>query len=174
VYTYFLNSLFFGKKYAFGTRFHTYALTASSERSFHGIGPSLSWSGSTPFIGNPDTAEFTFDWGVNGAVLFGRQKSSVEHKTGNYDHLHTHNYIYDARLTQYKHGGMPQVRSKSVAVPNLAGFAGFSLKFPNAKVNLGYRADFFFGAMDAGIDARHTETMSFHGPFVSLSVGLGG
>jgi len=174
VYSYYLNSAFFGKKYAFGTRFHTYALAAESERSFHGIGPSLSWSGSTPFIGNPDTAEFTFDWGVNAAILFGRQKSSVEHKTGNYDRLHTHNYIYDARLTQYRNGGTPHVRSKTVTVPNVGGFAGLSLKFPNAKVSLGYRADYFFGAMDAGIDTGRTADVSFHGPFASISIGLGG
>jgi hypothetical protein len=59
-------------------------------------------------------------------------------------------------------------------VPNLGGFAGMSLKFPNAKVSLGNRADFFFGAMDAGIDTRHTDDMNFHGPFAKISVGLGG
>jgi hypothetical protein len=161
-------------KYYLGTRFHTYAMTAHSQRSFHGIGPSLSWNGSTPFIGNPDTAEFTFDWGVNAALLFGRQKARTDHKTDAYDRHHTPNYIYDARITQYNHDGGVKVRSRSVVVPNLGGFAGLSLKFPNAKVSLGYRADFFFGAMDAGIDARRTETISFHGPFASLSIGLGG
>ncbi len=160
-------------KYHFDTRFHTYALAAHSARSFHGIGPSLSWSGSAPFVGNSDTAEFTFDWGVNGAVLFGRQKSSVEHKTGAYDRYHTQNFIYDARHTQYKNH-RTLTRSKSVIVPNLGGFAGVSLKFPNAKVSLGYRADFFFGAIDAGIDTSHMADVSFHGPFASISIGLGG
>jgi hypothetical protein len=57
-------------------------------------------------------------------------------------------------------------------VPNVGGFAGLSVRRANAKVSFGYRADFFFGAMDAGIDARHTEDMSFHGPFAKISVGL--
>jgi len=42
------------------------------------------------------------------------------------------------------------------------------------KVSLGYRADFFFGAADTGIDARKTSDLSFHGPFAKLSIGLGG
>ena len=68
----------------------------------------------------------------------------------------------------------PPARSKSITVPNIGAFAGLSVNFPNAKVSLGYRADFFFGAMDAGIDARHSADMSFHGPFAKISVGLGG
>jgi hypothetical protein len=61
-----------------------------------------------------------------------------------------------------------------VTVPNLGGFAGFSWQTSNAKVALGYRADFFFGAMDGGLDARKAETIGFYGPFASVSVGLGG
>jgi hypothetical protein len=41
-------------------------------------------------------------------------------------------------------------------------------------VSFGYRADFFFGAMDGGIDTRNTSTVSFHGPFATISIGLGG
>jgi hypothetical protein len=59
-------------------------------------------------------------------------------------------------------------------VPNIGGFAGFSLKFPNARVSLGYRADFFFGAMDGGIDTRKTYDRNFYGPFAKISIGLGG
>jgi len=33
-----------------------------------------------------------------------------------------------------------------------------SVKYPNAKFSFGYRADFFFGAMDTGIDARRQKT----------------
>jgi hypothetical protein len=65
-------------------------------------------------------------------------------------------------------------RSRAVTIPNVGGFAGFSVKFPNAKVSLGYRADLFFGAIDGGIDARKTYDRAFYGPFASFSVGLGG
>jgi hypothetical protein len=137
----------------------------------------LSWSGSSPLAGNADTAELAFDWGVNGAVLFGRQKSRTSHETIGNDGYITFNVgagQQPRRVVQYHRNPPPITRSRSVAVPNLGGFAGMSLKFPNAKVSLGYRADFFFGAMDAGIDARHTGDMAFHGPFAKVSVGLGG
>jgi hypothetical protein len=67
-----------------------------------------------------------------------------------------------------------QTRSRRVTIPNLGGFAGLSVRYPNAKFSLGYRADFFFGAVDAGIDARHAKDLGFHGPFATISIGLGG
>lgn len=45
---------------------------------------------------------------------------------------------------------------------------------PNAKVSFGYRADFFFDAVDAGFDTRHTQAVGFHGPFATVSIGPGG
>jgi hypothetical protein len=61
-----------------------------------------------------------------------------------------------------------------VIVPNIGGFAGLSVRFPNAKVSLGYRADAFFGAMDGSIDVRKTYDRDFYGPFATISIGLGG
>jgi hypothetical protein len=66
------------------------------------------------------------------------------------------------------------MRARTVIVPNAGGFAGFSLTVPNARFNIGYRADFFFGAMDGGIDARKSENIASYGPFASISIGLGG
>jgi len=160
-------------KYFYNTRFQTYVLTGHTDRSFHGLGPSLSWNASTPLVGDDRGAEFTFDWGVNAAVLFGRQRAKTEHKTSSYDRYHTFNFQYELRTTRYK-THHSTARSRSVVVPNVGGFAGLSLKFPNAKISLGYRADFFFGAMDTGVDVRHTQDMSFHGPFAKISIGLGG
>jgi hypothetical protein len=169
----------FYPKYFYNTRFQDYEVLGHSQRSFHGIGPSVSWSGSTPVIGNKDSAEFTFDWGVNAAVLFGRQRAKADRKDEMTDSYWTYNglgiagngiagrYIHTSPTRHY-------TRSRAVTVPNIGGFAGMSLKFPNAKISLGYRADFFFGAMDAGIAERHTADMSFHGPFATISIGLGG
>jgi iron complex outermembrane recepter protein len=74
-------------KYAtFGARkepllhFHNYHATGDASRSFHGIGPSLSWNGSAPFAGSPQGGEVTFDWGANAALLFGRQRARVQHQ----------------------------------------------------------------------------------------------
>jgi hypothetical protein len=57
-------------------------------------------------------------------------------------------------------------------VPNVGGFIGASLRWSNAKVSLGYRGDFFFGAMDGGVDTRVSKDRDFYGPFASIAVGL--
>ena len=58
-------------------------------------------------------------------------------------------------------------------VPNIGGFAGISWRLPTAKVSIGYRADFFFNAIDGGIAARKSENRGFYGPFASISIGIG-
>ena len=65
-------------------------------------------------------------------------------------------------------------RSRMVAVPNLGGFIGLSMKYRNAKVSFGYRADEFFGAMDGGIDTQKSENRGFFGPYAKISIGVGG
>src|SRR5580692_1245839 len=65
-------------KYAFGLKipasvYHSHAAAITAARSFHGIGPSISWNASAPILGNSESSELSFDWGVNAAVLFGRQ-----------------------------------------------------------------------------------------------------
>jgi len=158
-------------------KFHNYYLSAHSARSFHGIGPSLAWKGSAPVVGDPDAAQFTFDWGVNAAVLFGRQKAVVQHDITANAYDNAFNHVAPGGITHYNllyHHSADKPRARSVVVPNLGGFAGLSLKFPSAKVSLGYRADFFFGATDTGTDTANRTTTSFHGPFAKLSVGLGG
>lgn len=147
-------------------RFHAYTAFGTASRSFHGIGPAISWEGSRAIAGNTDAAELTFDWGLNAALLFGRQKAQVGHQTT------TRNFPSFSYITTTQHGG--HVSSRSVTVPNVGGFAGLSVKFSNSKISFGYRGDIFFGAMDTGIDARHAENISFHGPFAKISIGVGG
>lgn len=160
---------------------HTdYAGFASEHRSFHGIGPSLAWDASARLAGNKDSSEIFFDWGINAAVLFGRQKAEGAH--------HTSAHFYSkykaslgtgAPLAGYApiYGGDPahsraHKRSHSVVVPNLGGFASLSFRYVNAKVSMGYQADFFFDATDGGIEARQTRDRYFYGPFAKISVGL--
>jgi iron complex outermembrane receptor protein len=153
--------------------FHTYHATGQASRNFHGVGPSLSWNGSAPFMGNTQGGEATFDWGVNAAVLFGRQKARVRHQeTAHYVSAQANFHVY-RYLSVYHHTGQGHAGTRSVAVPNVGGFAGLSYRYADAKISIGYRADFFFGAMDGGIDARKSETMGFKGPFASISIGLG-
>jgi len=159
-------------EYTHGAIHQSHTASAQNSRSFRGIGPSLSWNASTPFAGSTDTAEFTFDWGINAALLFGRQKASVHHQSTVF--YYSKHLLRDAIYSTVHKPGVDHLRSRSIVVPNVGGFAGLSLKFPNAKVSLGYRADLFFGAMDGGIDTRKTYDRSFYGPFAKISIGIGG
>jgi iron complex outermembrane recepter protein len=151
-------------------RFHTYHAAGSASRSFHGIGPSLSWNGSAPIVGNARGGEIIFNWGANAALLFGKQKARVQHQ----ESAHYGHNVLPPYTTLYVHPVAGHSIVRSVIAPNIGGFAGASYRIEDFKVSLGYRADFFFGAIDGGIDTRKSETLGFYGPFASVSVGLGG
>ncbi len=137
-------------------------------RSFTGAGPSVSWDGATPLMGSVNDG-VTFDWGANAAILVGRQKAHIS--------LHTSDLRYPGKyqepvvLTQ---STVTPERDRTVVVPNLGGFAGISWRLPAGKVSMGYRADFFFGAIDGGLATARRNTTGFYGPFASVSIGLGG
>ncbi len=148
---------------------NTYGGHLHKSSSFHGIGPSLSWNSSMPIAGTPDDGELSFDWGVNAALLFGRQKTQLDHaESANRVHA-----LFGTYSSVYAHEKTVS-RSRSVTLPNVGGFAGLSVRYSAAKFSFGYRGDFFFGAVDTGIDSRHTTDRSFHGPFATVSIGLGG
>jgi hypothetical protein len=148
---------------------HTYGANLHKSASFHGVGPSLSWNSSANLAGSSSDGGLTFDWGVNASLLFGRQKTQLDHsESGNLIHA-----LFGTYSSLYKHE-KAVTRSRGVIVPNIGGFAGLSVRYSAAKFSFGYRADVFFGAMDAGIDTRHTSDLGFHGPFATISIGLGG
>src|SRR5580692_1321224 len=152
---------------------HAYEVSSIAERSFHGVGPSVSWKASAPLLGKPDGGGLTFDWGVNGALLFGRQKMQSHHQTTGF--YYKSRWLFSRHVSipsRYVHRSENPIRSRALVVPNLGGFAGLSFRFQNAKVSIGYKADFFFNAMDNGIDTRKSETLGFHGPFATISVGF--
>ena len=177
IYYKYVNYPGFPNKLAFGQAYHSYAGHLMASRSFHGVGPSLSWNASTRVAGKADESEISFDWGVNAALLFGRQKTKTHHQTTALYHQASGFYTPTVahRTVVYQHPARPDhTRSRSLMVPNIGGFAGLSFRYDAAKVSFGYRADFFFGAMDGGIDARKTYDRSFYGPFATISIGLGG
>jgi hypothetical protein len=146
--------------------------SAWATRNFHGVGPSLSWNASAPIIGNARDGEVVLDWGVNAALLFGRQKANTHHQsTARY---HEGKYYNITAEPTHPDPGIDRHRSRTVTVPNIGAFAGLTYQIQNFKISAGYRADFFFGAMDGGIDARKTEDEKFYGPFATISIGLGG
>jgi hypothetical protein len=162
--------------------FHSYAGAETAQRSFHGLGPSIAWKGSTPFMGNSDRGELTFDWGANAAVLFGRQRANGHHQTTVHSYYkkgwdqgsvkNTFAGGFATISTAHHSHAADFIRMKTVVVPNFGGVAGISYRFTNAKLSVGYRADFFMGAMDGGIDAVKKENRGFYGPFASIGVGL--
>lgn len=158
-------------KYDPGEIAHKAGLLAT--HSFSGIGPSISWDASAPLVGSLADG-FSIDWGANAAILFGRQKTDVSLHAKNIQYYHGSNYMSGVPVTLYHFSPPPMQRSKTVVVPNVGGFAGLSWRLPNAKVSLGYRADFFFGAIDGGLTTSQKETRGFYGPFASVSIGIGG
>jgi iron complex outermembrane recepter protein len=161
------------------SHWHTYHATGHASREFHGVGPTLSWNGSAPFAGNPHDGELNIDWGINAAVLFGKQKARVSHHASGHYITPTNKFLNHGLISSYSalpHYDPPpsnRYGSRSVIVPNVGGSVGLSWRLQDFKVSLGYRADFFFGAMDTGIDAVKKSNLTFNGPYASISVGLG-
>jgi hypothetical protein len=143
-----------------------YGETRKFKRRTSAMGPTISLSATTPLISN-DGGGLMFDWGVNGAILFGRQKVMSQ----------------DMTHYQYHRGqGLPEIdvsgsssdfRAKSVIIPNVGAFAGISYHLPVAKLAIGYRADLYFDGIDGGVDARNRINRSFYGPFATVSIGFG-
>jgi len=152
-------------KYSSGKVVHK--ADALMSRNYTGLGPAVAWDGATPFAGTLNDG-FSFDWGANASLLFGRQKARIN--------LHTQDARYNGggAYTVLSHLSSAPLRNRTVIVPNLGGFAGLSWHVPGGKVSLGYRADFFFGAIDGGVSSSEKETRAFYGPFASVSMGLGG
>jgi hypothetical protein len=141
---------------------------SDEHRSFHGLGPQVTWDADQPVWGAGESGEVSIDWGLNAALLSGRQHvdlqqlETVTHCTGPY-----------ACATPI---GSPQPirRSRHVVVPNLGGYLGASMRYHDGKISLGYRADTFFNAMDGGQATARSYTRGFYGPYLNVSLGLGG
>ncbi|HEY4123586.1 MAG TPA: hypothetical protein VGM36_03170 [Rhizomicrobium sp.] len=165
---YSFSSPFFGNKYHIRTSQHASAARVERYSSLRAFGPSLSWSNTTALFGDTAEGQLVFDWGVNAALLFGRQKSKVTQQSmAEYKHVATSPIRDPLTAAPVTH-----TRSRMVTIPNLGGFAGISYRFTNAKLSAGYRADFFFNATDRGLASRDAVTTGTHGPFATISVGL--
>jgi len=137
------------------------------DRSSVVIGPSIAWDAVVPIIGKPDDG-LSLDWGANAAILFGRQKTNISIQS-----IQGHFAGTDVPPA-YTTSTLPSARKKTVTIPNVGGFAGLSYHLSAAKVSLGYRADMYFGAIDAGSMARRSGNQSFYGPFLNVGIGIGG
>jgi hypothetical protein len=157
-----------------GEGYHNHYGNLQAHRSFHGIGPSLSWKGSSPFVGNREDGELLFDYGATVAVLFGRQRATVSHETRQNYHPETMVYGQRGQHISQVTTATAHTRSRNVVSPNVGAMAGVTYRIQNFRISAGYRADFFFNAMDGGNDARRSEKIGNYGPFATISFGLGG
>lgn len=150
----------------------TNQVTGVISRKFHGIGPSIGWNGSIPILGDIENGQLGVDIGANAAVLFGRQTTTQStdgaYRQRSYDWS---NFVYVSH-TQSVHS--ESVRRRNATVPNLGGFVAATYRFPNVKVSLGYRADWYFNAMDGGVATPRNENRGFFGPYLNIGIGLGG
>ena len=124
-------------------------------RTFSGVGPMISWDASTPFF-NSD-GPLSFDWGIDGAVLFGTHSASVD--------------------VSYSGVGYSAKRSKTVVVPAADAYAAISYHCDTcgAKASLGYRFDSYFNVLDGGgLGGPHGVDRIFHGPYLSVAFETGG
>ena len=107
---------------------------------------------------------------MNAAILFGKQKVNTQHFTS---YCHVNGNIGFAYCTPVIDTQTKTVnRSRSVIVPNLGGYIGASVRYSNAKLSLGYRADTFFNAMDGGQETHADYNRGFYGPYLNVSLGL--
>ena len=151
--------------------FHSNTAVIQSRRSTRAIGPAVSWDASLPVVGDSASMAVVFDWGINAAILFGRQRAQTHHQTSGHYYK---GMVGPKYQTNYANPPVDRNRSHSVTIPNVGGFAGVSFRYADAKVSFGYRGDFFFNAMDTGWDTKKSSTVAFYGPFASISIGLGG
>jgi hypothetical protein len=166
------KTVFAGLKYAILTYNQNSATVLERYSNFSALGPSLSWKNTTGLWGEPADGQFALDWGMNAALLFGRQKVNIHHNSVANSYR---GFTAGFGRVHYTTGDSNnRIESRRVTVPNLGGFAALSYRFINAKLSVGYRGDFFFGAMDRGLDTHRSVTTGYQGPFATISVGLGG
>lgn len=156
---------------------NNYASAARVERetNLRAIGPALSMNNTTRLFGDEEDGALNLDWGANASLLFGRQRAETSHQATAKVIKNVYGSPVEFGMTgNIAAGPLTSRRSRTVTIPNLGGFAGLSYRFTNAKLSAGYRADFFFGAMDRGLSHHKSSTTGFHGPFATIAIGLGG
>jgi len=148
--------------------------TTNEARSFHGIGPELTWDSSLPLLGNETDGEVALDWGLNAAELFGRQRVKIDQAVSEKKCPGFNGFAAVNCTAIYNSSPPPISRMKKVTVPNLGGYVGASVRYNDAKISFGYRADEFFNAIDGGQATAKKYDRGFYGPYLNVAVGLGG
>jgi hypothetical protein len=148
---------------------HLYEGVSKEHRSFHGWGPQVTWDADQPVWGVAESGQISIDWGLNAALLLGQQQVDLRQ-------LETDTPCSSTVAGCVLPTNAPQAvsRSRHVVVPNLGGYVGASMRYHSSKISFGYRADTFFNAMDGGQAAAKSYGRGFYGPYLNVSLGLGG
>lgn len=125
-------------------------------RSTDAAGPRIFVRTTSSLPGEMGHKGFSIGLGVDGSVLFGRQKATdtVDIAYGGYT------------------GQFPNFRrSRTKTVPTVGAFGQVNWAVPGnpLTVSLGYKVDDYFGAVDGGFAGSHSIDILEHGPFVSLT-----
>ena len=165
----------------YGHLFHDlYDGKTVEHRSFRGMGPEITWDSSNIVWGDVTNGAVNVDWGVNLAMLFGEQKVSIERS--NIYHCHSNSTSNvptpcpesNTTDTFTTKADYTIERSRRATVPNIGAHIGLSYNYRNAKLSFGYKADAFFNAIDGGQEQPHEFDRIFYGPYMNVSIGLGG
>jgi hypothetical protein len=141
------------------------------KREFRGWGPKIAWDGSAAVAGALEDGQLGINWGLNAALLFGRQ--TTKQKIDAFYRQHYVNWASYSYVTHTQNLHSQNERRKNVTVPALGGYLAASYRVSNAKISLGYRADWYFNALDGGVTASQKVNRGFFGPYASISIGIG-
>ncbi len=152
----------------FGHHYHQYVATAQSTRSFHGVGPSLSWNASAPFVGNPENGDLSFDLGVNAAILFGRQKPMFNTIPRRYILSAPYVYLYRREVQS---SASERATCHVSRCPKPRRLRRRVFRFPTSK-SVRAIAAISSSVLWTLVSTRQSPTIGFFGPFATVSIGL--
>ncbi|HVZ18678.1 MAG TPA: hypothetical protein VG897_16270, partial [Terriglobales bacterium] len=109
----------------------SYSERARIQRSAWAIGPAVSWDASAA-LAESSNGQFALDWGVNAALLVGRQKFSGQYSS---TYVLKTNHRQGTFSTSTTHSSSIRERSRMTVTPNIGAFAGFSYKWPSTRVS---------------------------------------
>ena len=148
----------------------------NERRSFHGVGPELTWDASNVLWGSVTDGAIDVDWGANAAMLFGQQNVHILRNHMFHCHLRSSNapgFCFAGGTITTK-DDYTITRSQNATVPNLGAHLGLSYNYANAKISAGYKVDAFFNAIDGGQETTDKFDRMFYGPYLNVSIGFGG
>jgi iron complex outermembrane receptor protein len=151
---------------------HTVSGSAKLSHEFKGVGPSVYWDASVPLSGDDKrSGVVSFDWGINAALLFGKQKTKEQHQSASA--YNCYGAVCNAQHVQYAPQSGHASKTRNITVPNLGGFIGASYRIGGVKASIGYRGDWFFGAFDTGLATSQKIDRGYFGPFINIGIGIG-